>query len=749
MASIVMRSSGHHEWSDSPVAGIRIVLGMLLFLSGSARADFPVYASNPFSFSIPEKVHGDPTLGSKGDQFFAVDLDGDRLPDFTFRSGTRLYAYAHDGRFMWSHPIRNPGGNGGAKHAAADTDGDGRMEIVALDSAGVLVILDGAGGIPEKYIPIGNLSAGQRAGHVMIANLRGRGDRDAIVQTIDVTPEGSGFRYYLNRSLIAVNLETGGELWRVEQDNTLKNWIYEGYWGQAHGPAVAADVDLDGMDEVLGANMIDQDGRIVNLHYPVDWVDLGTSYVDHLDAVSIGDFRPDLPGLEWIILEEDNTGYETYFTALLSAQGILWRKKPESLKQDPSFFRGNLLGDQCFEAQNAAVGNFDPYRPHAEFYFSSRFNGDNGFSQHPWILDHAGDLAAHYSTRAVLPAGFNPHPSGGNGEGLEYVWTIDWDGSGRDHITGMTRHYKGNAGVFDPMTGAPLWLTGREFPAVRSLWIYAADVAGDSREELILCDSTDTGPVLRIYWNENPFSGLYRVHKWKDPLYRRIKQNWNYYSPGNYTQRECLSLRLKVFLEGPYDEESHAMRPGLAESDLLPHQSPYSQAPATVASFPEGTLDWILIELKDPDKGETVYAGSHLLRGDGVVLGDTDNPETIVMPVLNGSYWILIHHRNHLPLCSAAPVSFASSGTVEYDFTGGPDAGFPDAAVRLPDGKYCTRAGDCNQDGMVTLGDYGKIYRALGTVGYRDSDIDMDGVVSDPDLGAVLRNRNADAKIPE
>jgi len=41
-------------------------------------------------------------------------------------------------------------------------DGDGKIEIAALDSAGLLVILDGAGGILEKEIPITKLLTGQR-----------------------------------------------------------------------------------------------------------------------------------------------------------------------------------------------------------------------------------------------------------------------------------------------------------------------------------------------------------------------------------------------------------------------------------------------------------------------------------------------------------------------------------------------------------------------------------------------------------
>ena len=62
----------------------------------------------------------------------------------------------------------------------------------------------------------------------------------------------------------------------------------------------------------------------------------------------------------------------------------------------------------------------------------------------------------------------------------------------------------GNVGVFDAMSGDAVFHTGFDFPAVLSVFTYVVDISGDRREELIICDVTESGPVIRIYWNEKP-----------------------------------------------------------------------------------------------------------------------------------------------------------------------------------------------------------------------------------------------------
>jgi hypothetical protein len=485
-----------------------------------ASADWPQYANNPFTFPVPETV-------SK-DQFFVVDLNGDGLMDFTYRSETKLYVFDHYGDLLWSANIDNPraditaGSHDGTGHGAADVDGDGAVEIVALNRSNKIVIYDGATGAIERTITLPILGSRNKWVYIAVANLRGNGDRDVVLQTMDTSGTKRGV--YINRNLLAWDLENNRELWRVRQDDDYTNGIYEGYWGVAHGSFQCADVDGDGRDEVIGANMVDDDGRLINLGYPTDWVNAKTDgSTDHFDDLCIGDIRPDLPGLEWILVEEENQGSSNFNTTLMTTSGIVWRKMTTL-----------YTGDRR-EAQNVAVGNFDLGRQHCEVWNRSRFNGDTD-SQHPWVFDAFGTQFAHYATGDVLPPGFNTHQNG-NKVGIEWIWTIDWDGGARNYIAAKARFVTGNVGVFNALTGAAIWHTTQLSPKTYASIIYVADISGDSREEVIVNDTTGT---IRVYWNSAVNPNPPTARKWTHPLYRRVKQNWNSYSPNGYIDNSQL-----------------------------------------------------------------------------------------------------------------------------------------------------------------------------------------------------------------
>jgi hypothetical protein len=340
--------------------------------------------------------------------------------------------------------------------------------------------------------------------------------------------EGAGIEYYMNRSLIAYSLDTGQELWRVNQNRDPADGLYEGYWGPAHGPFMAADVDLDGKDEVVGGNWVDHDGRVVSIGYPTAWLsyELAIKYADHLDAINVGDFRPDLPGLEWIVTQEDHSSgvseWNAWHTAMCATDKVLWR------------IETSLFGDgREREPQNAAVGNYSQATAFSEVWVSSRAPTGTLDHQHPWVFDAAGIQKTDYNIATRLPAGFNAYPGTGNKEGIEPIHTIDWFGEPKDQIAAVARHVDGNFGVLDPMTGTAYWSTTGSSPSMAAAMLYVADVAGDAREEIVVYDTTDH--KIKVYWNEAPNPNQPKVSKWDDPLYRRLKQNWNYYQPGSYT----------------------------------------------------------------------------------------------------------------------------------------------------------------------------------------------------------------------
>ena len=80
-----------------------------------------------------------------------------------------------------------------------------------------------------------------------------------------------------------------------------------------------------------------------------------------------------------------------------------------------------------------------------------------------------------------------------------------------------------DGGIFQPYTGTFLHVFTAEAQRV-----YAVDISGDGREEVVILDASGE---IRVYWNEEPSLGDSSVSPWTLQHYRRQKQNWNYYSP--------------------------------------------------------------------------------------------------------------------------------------------------------------------------------------------------------------------------
>jgi len=121
---------------------------------------------------------------------------------------------------------------------------------------------------------------------------------------------------------------------------------------------------------------------------------------------------------------------------------------------------------------------------------------------------------------------------------------------------------------------------------------------------------------------------------------------------------------LKLFLQGSYNQSSGLMNT-IINSDV-PLTSPYSEDPVTVSSIPPDVVDWVLIELRTSTTGTATVSKSAFLRNDGRVL-DIDGLDKVNFGVTAGDYFIVVRHRNHLPIMSANLISLPNSST--YDFT--------------------------------------------------------------------------------
>ena len=394
-----------------------------------ASSNRPQYDANPFVITL-----GLPAAEDSGGGIIAADLNNDGLMDYLVTRAGHVAAYSHHGERMWllktdvqvrssSETYGLPGHHGPGVQAG-DVDADGKTEVVFLTMDGHINIVRGADGKEKLRRKMDSPEGSERWEHVVIANFRGKGDRDLLLQATNK----SGYRMGKYMAAFPADGLDGEPLWQTDR-----------YLGCAHTGARVADIDGDGKDEVLGATILDDDGTITS-PCPVK---------GHLDSIFVYDVVPEKPGLEVVALEEG--GGQRVFA--FNKDGLIWESHYKH--QEP---------------QNAAVGKFDLKRPGLQIWCRSRYNEH----QKPFTLDAKGELVSTYEMDDVAPADWTVR-------GVEVIWVIDWTGEKKQLAAAKERHRDGDVCVFDPVTGKFI-----ERIKEKAERLYVADVSGDWREEIIV-----------------------------------------------------------------------------------------------------------------------------------------------------------------------------------------------------------------------------------------------------------------------
>lgn len=481
-----------------------IFLGTILFVhfDDSAAGKLQLLSQPDIQIELPIP---DPAGEGRAGGLITHDLDGDGLRDFLVTRSGIIVAVRQDSRILWRrevdiHVNRQSEVNGLPGHhapgiQAGDVTGDGEVEVLYLTHSGELHIVSGESGELLHSIKIPSPEGTEHWEHPVIANFRGQGDRDLLLQTTNA--EG----YRMGRYLAAYAIE---EL--VSHDNPEPLWTRDDFLAAAHNGARLADLDGDGRDEVISASIIGPDGAKI-YELPVR---------GHIDAIQIADILPESPGLEVVALEEGGKIKLLPFSDKFS-KWINWNinKLWEGNERVFLFNIDGLFWQRHYfqqEPQNAAVGNFDPDVNALEIWNRSRYNLD----QKPFVFNADGQLISHYEMIDVAPDDWTR-------AGVEVINTIHWSGSGQQHAVAKERHKAGDVVIFDPISG--------EFKIripEQADRLYVADVLGDWREEIIVLSVNN---VLRIYSNHATNPDPDHASLWDMQHYRRSKQTWNYYSP--------------------------------------------------------------------------------------------------------------------------------------------------------------------------------------------------------------------------
>jgi hypothetical protein len=196
-------------------------------------------------------------------------------------------------------------------------------------------------------------------------------------------------------------------------------------------------------------------------------------------------------------------------------------------------------------------------------------------------------------------------------------------------------------------------------------------------------------------------------------------------------------FQAKCFLQGSY--ESGAMFTGLA--GIIPLQSPYSSAPVTVQSIPSDIVDWMLVELRSVANGPSVAYQSVFLHSDGFM--STLGYQFILFSgIPPGQYYIVLRHRNHIPVMSAVSIQITGSGNLPLvNFTLSSSVFGEGSLVLLEEGDYGLVAGDADGNGLIDQADRNNVWFAqTGLQGYLSADFDLDGKVFPNDLNEYWRS---------
>ncbi|MCK6623353.1 MAG: hypothetical protein L6Q94_22935, partial [Calditrichia bacterium] len=217
-----------------------------------------------------------------------------------------------------------------------------------------------------------------------------------------------------------------------------------------------------------------------------------------------------------------------------------------------------------------------------------------------------------------------------------------------------------------------------------------------------------------------------------------------------------LVVRAKIFLGGAYHGGS--MNTILNDNGWLPLSQPYNRSPwnyagaEAVDSLPAAVVDWVLVGLRISPETSDEAARAALLASDGTLL-DTNGVAGVTFEgVEYGDYYIVVYHRNHLAVMSAAAQSLNGASS-EYDFTIALDRAYGINPMKeLGTGAYGMFCGDGNSDGVVNEADKESVWRAENATTWsydKFGDFNLDGGIDVLDLNYCWRaNAGAMSGVP-
>jgi hypothetical protein len=189
------------------------------------------------------------------------------------------------------------------------------------------------------------------------------------------------------------------------------------------------------------------------------------------------------------------------------------------------------------------------------------------------------------------------------------------------------------------------------------------------------------------------------------------------------------TLSVKIMIEGAY-MSAGTMSTLLADSGLIPQDSPFASAPRNADAPPANAVDWISLTLRGLPSGSDLYSRSYFLRSDGyLVEPDGTTVDLQLSGISDGSYYLILITRNHLSVMSASTVLLEKGSSASFDFTTSVDQFYGSNGTKeLESGVWGMAAGDINQDKTLDINDFNawQSNAQAGQAGYQIPDLNLD-----------------------
>ncbi|MBW1298602.1 M4 family metallopeptidase [Aquimarina litoralis] len=205
----------------------------------------------------------------------------------------------------------------------------------------------------------------------------------------------------------------------------------------------------------------------------------------------------------------------------------------------------------------------------------------------------------------------------------------------------------------------------------------------------------------------------------------------------------------KVFLQGaalnPNTGEETLMRDDLRVASLLPTISPYTDGASCDATVfditgDDAIVDWVWLELRDATNNTLVsYSRSALLQRDGDIV-DVDGTSPLDFSTEDDTYYMAIHHRNHLGIMTNSAITFSTTAanTIDLTMDASQIQGGANAVAEIGDGTFALISGDHDANGQIQNTDINTVITLLGASGYSDADMDMNGQIQNTDINNLM-----------